>query len=77
MQNHDIAEDATTFSLDIYFCDTNVAFKAANNAPSSNTNDEAMWAIILTKELWRKGIWSVLAILRFLPSTFMVYFLKD
>ena len=25
----------------------------------SNTGDEAMWAVVLTKELWKKGIWFV------------------
>jgi len=25
-----------------------------------NNGDEAMWAVILTKELWRKGIWYAL-----------------
>jgi protein SDA1 len=33
--------------------------------PTSDTKlydgEEAMWAIILTKELWKKGIWSVLS----------------
>jgi len=30
----------------------------AGNAEPENT-EEAMWAVILTKELWRKGIWYV------------------
>jgi protein SDA1 len=25
----------------------------------SNSGDEAMWAVVLTKELWRKGVWCV------------------
>jgi len=25
----------------------------------SHNTDEAMWAVILTKELWRKGVWLV------------------
>jgi len=29
-------------------------------ADSSSSGDEAMWAVVLTKELWKKGIWSVL-----------------
>ena len=24
---------------------------------TANNGEEAMWAVILTKELWRKGIW--------------------
>jgi protein SDA1 len=24
---------------------------------TAHNGDEAMWAVILTKELWRKGIW--------------------
>ena len=24
---------------------------------TSSNSEEAMWAIVLTKELWRKGIW--------------------
>ena len=31
----------------------------------SHNTDEAMWAVILTKELWRKGVWLV-------PSSFFV-----
>ena len=27
---------------------------------TANNGEEAMWAVILTKELWRKGIWYVL-----------------
>jgi protein SDA1 len=23
----------------------------------SNSGDEAMWAVVLTKELWKKGVW--------------------
>lgn len=34
----------------------------ATSGPTSdrtaNNGEEAMWAVILTKELWRKGIWS-------------------
>lgn len=26
---------------------------------TANNGEEAMWAVILTKELWRKGIWYV------------------
>jgi hypothetical protein len=25
----------------------------------SNNGDEAMWAVVMTKELWKKGVWSV------------------
>lgn len=25
----------------------------------SNSGDEAMWAVVLTKELWKKGVWCV------------------
>lgn len=32
---------------------------AAGSSPSANNGDEAMWAVVLTKELWRKGIWCV------------------
>jgi len=27
------------------------------NDPDSHNTEEAMWAIILTKELWRKRVW--------------------
>lgn len=30
----------------------------SNNRESGNT-DEALWAVVLTKELWRKGVWFV------------------
>jgi protein SDA1 len=26
---------------------------------TANNGEEAMWAVILTKELWRKGVWWV------------------
>ena len=29
---------------------------AGSSAPGSN-GEEAIWAVVLTKELWRKGIW--------------------
>lgn len=35
----------------------------ASNGPTTDrtahNGEEAMWAVILTKELWRKSIWSV------------------
>lgn len=36
--------------------------KGKSRTPSANVGDtkngeDAMWAIILTKELWRKGVW--------------------
>ena len=27
---------------------------------SSDSGDEAMWAVLLTKELWKKGVWFVI-----------------
>lgn len=36
--------------------------KAVNNPThdrESNGADEAMWAVVLTKELWKKGVWYV------------------
>lgn len=33
--------------------------KAASAQAASQHGGEAMWAIVLTKELWRKGIWCV------------------
>ena len=33
--------------------------KAASVQAASRNGGEAMWAIVLTKELWRKGIWCV------------------
>lgn len=35
--------------------------RAATGPSVENTakGDDAMWAVILTKELWRKGIWYV------------------
>jgi len=27
---------------------------------SSDSGDEAMWAVVLTKELWKKGVWFVI-----------------
>jgi protein SDA1 len=36
----------------------------------SNNGDEAMWAVVMTKELWKKGVWSVpLAPVRLLQLT--------
>ena len=41
--------------------------KATNGG--GKEGEEAMWAIVLTKELWKKGIWYVLDfLLRFLPE---------
>lgn len=31
----------------------------ANGPAASGHGEEAMWAIVLTKELWKKGIWCV------------------
>ena len=31
--------------------------KARANGQGTSGGEEAMWAIVLTKELWRKGIW--------------------
>ena len=31
----------------------------ASAAGLSNSADEAMWAVVLTKELWKKGVWCV------------------
>lgn len=31
---------------------------STSQAPSPTNGHDAMWAIILTKELWRKGIWT-------------------
>lgn len=30
---------------------------AAGPSSAANNGEEAMWAVVLTKELWRKGIW--------------------
>ncbi len=30
----------------------------------SNSGDEAMWAVVLTKELWKKGVWWVFSTIR-------------
>lgn len=32
---------------------------AGPSVESTSKGDDAMWAVILTKELWRKGIWYV------------------
>ncbi|PPQ63187.1 hypothetical protein CVT24_005732 [Panaeolus cyanescens] len=32
--------------------------KMPTNNPEGQNSEEAMWAIVLTKELWRKGIWT-------------------
>ncbi len=32
---------------------------AGQSASQVNNGDDAMWAIVLTKELWRKGVWYV------------------
>lgn len=29
----------------------------STNDPDTHNTDEAMWAVILTKELWRKRVW--------------------
>ena len=34
-------------------------FKAASDSLLGLAGRDAMWAVILTKELWRKSIWSV------------------
>ena len=36
---------------------------------NKTAGDEAMWAIMLTKELWRKSVWSVVTTV--LPATFV------
>lgn len=33
--------------------------KAKANSGNGHEGEEAMWAIVLTKELWKKGIWYV------------------
>lgn len=38
---------------------------------TANSGEEAMWAIVLTKELWRKGIWC-LALSAFLSSSILI-----
>lgn len=30
------------------------------NDPTAHDGEEAMWAVILTKELWRKNVWCVI-----------------
>lgn len=37
----------------------NIRGQKAGEAGKSSTNDEAMWAITLTKELWSKRVWCV------------------
>lgn len=32
---------------------------AAGSSSTANNGEEAIWAVVLTKELWRKGIWCV------------------
>ena len=36
--------------------------KARATANGQGAGEEAMWAIVLTKELWKKGIWCVVLI---------------
>lgn len=33
----------------------------SSSDPDGHNTDEAMWAIILTKELWRKRVWCVVS----------------
>ena len=47
-----------------------VGSRISNGSPSDRTvrnGEEAMWAVILTKELWRKGTWSATFISRYAP----------
>jgi protein SDA1 len=37
------------------------ATEASTSDGTANNGEEAMWAVVLTKELWRKGIWWVAA----------------
>jgi protein SDA1 len=37
---------------------------------AARNGEEAMWAVILTKELWRKGTWSAAFILHICPNLF-------
>lgn len=43
---------------------------------TTNNGEEAMWAVILTKELWRKGIWSISITMR-VASSDSIYFRTD
>lgn len=47
--------------------------KAASDSTLGPAGQDAMWAVVLTKELWQKSIWSVLFVL---PS-FYPNFLKE
>ena len=38
-----------------------------NTEGLSSSGDEAMWAVMLTKELWKKGVWCVLNIITKYP----------
>lgn len=37
----------------------NIRGQKASDAGKSGSSDEAMWAVALTKELWKKGVWYV------------------
>lgn len=36
--------------------------KAASDSTLGLAGQDAMWAVVLTKELWKKSIWSVLLV---------------
>ena len=41
------------------FGDKGKAKELASDGKGTGHGEDAMWAVILTKELWRKGIWYV------------------
>ena len=46
--------------------------RVISDSTSGPTGQDAMWAVVLTKELWQKSIWSVL----FAPLPFYPNFLE-
>ena len=48
--------------MDIDFVGDKGKVRAASDSMLGLAGQDAMWAVVLTKELWQKSIWSVLPV---------------
>ena len=46
--------------------------RALNGQTDGHDTEEAMWAVVLTKELWRKGVWYILILPIFLYNLILI-----
>ena len=58
--------------MDLDFVGDKGKARATSDSTLGLAGQDAMWAVVLTKELWQKSIWSVF----FLPRSFHPNFLE-